>query len=94
MSDKLNKVIHKFFCTQPVLKAYLFGSYSRKKEHKNSDIDILIELEDGVDLFQFINIKLELEKLLNKPIDLVSTNGISPRLKPYIDKDKVLIYEK
>ncbi|MCK4466327.1 MAG: nucleotidyltransferase domain-containing protein [Bacteroidales bacterium] len=94
MSDKLNMAIQQFFSTQPVLKAYLFGSYSRKKERKNSDIDILIELEDGVDLFQFVNIKLELEKLLNKSVDLVSANGVSPRLKPYIDKDKVLIYEK
>lgn len=94
MSDKLNKAIQQFFSTQPVLKAYLFGSYSRKKEHKNSDIDIMIELEDGVDLFQFINIKLELEKILNRSVDLVSAHGVSPRLKPYIDKDKVLIYEK
>jgi uncharacterized protein len=53
-----------------------------------------VELEDDVDLFQFITIKLELEKLLKKPVDLVSMNGISPRIKPYIDKDKVLIYEK
>jgi hypothetical protein len=60
----------------------------------NSDIDILVELEDSVDLFQFISIKLELEKLLNKPVDLVSINGVSPRIKPYIEKDKVLIYEK
>jgi len=54
MSDKLNMAIQQFFSTQPVLKACLFGSYSRKKERKNSDIDILIELEDGIDLFQFV----------------------------------------
>jgi predicted nucleotidyltransferase len=94
VSDKLTKTIQQFFSTQPVLKAYLFGSQSRKWAQINSDIDILVELEDDVDLFQFITIKLELEKLLKKPVDLVSTNGISPRIKPYIDKDKVLIYEK
>jgi len=94
VSDKLTKAIQQFLSTQPVLKAYLFGSHSRKNMKINSDIDILVELEDSVDLFQFISIKLELEKLLNKPVDLVSINGVSPRIKPYIEKDKVLIYEK
>lgn len=94
MTDNLTKIIQQFLSTQPVPKAYLFGSHSRKHTKINSDIDILVELEDSVDLFQFINIKLELEKLLNKSVDIVSMNGVSPRIKPYIDKDKVLIYEK
>jgi len=94
MTEDINKIIKHYLIAQPVRKAYLFGSYARAEENSESDIDILIELEENVDLFQFINIKLELEKLINKPVDLVSSNGISPRLKPYIDKDKILIYEK
>jgi predicted nucleotidyltransferase len=94
MTEDINKIIKHYLTAQPVRKAYLFGSYARAEENSESDIDILIELEENVDLFQFINIKLELEKLINKPVDLVSSNGISPRLKPYIDKDKILIYEK
>lgn len=94
MTGDINKIIQHYLIAQPVRKAYLFGSYARAEENTESDIDILIELEENVDLFQFINIKLELEKLINKPVDLVSSNGISPRLKPYIDKDKILIYEK
>lgn len=79
---------------QPVRRAYLFGSFSRDEETDSSDIDILLELEEGVDLFDFISIKLQLEKILNKKVDLVSENGVSPRLRPYIENDKVLIYEK
>ena len=94
MTELKREKMQKFFRTQPVLKAYLFGSYSRGEKASDSDIDILIELEDGASLFQFINIKLQLEKLFNKPVDLVSANGISPRIKPYIDQDKILIYEK
>ena len=94
MTESINKIIQHYLYAQPVRKAYIFGSYARADENNESDIDILIELEENVDLFQFINIKLELEKLINKPVDLVSSNGISPRLKPYIDKDKILIYEK
>lgn len=86
--------IQEYLRNQPVNKAFLFGSHSRNEANENSDVDILIEFENNVDLFQFISIKLQLEKLLNQKIDLVSANGISPRIKPYIDKEKILIYEK
>ena len=83
-----------FFNKQPVLKAYLFGSYARDESSLDSDVDFLLEMEDNANLFQLISIKLNLEKLFNRSVDIVTTNGISPRLKPYIDKDKILIYER
>jgi len=89
-----NEILKKYFLSKPVIKAYLFGSFARNEEKTDSDIDILVELEDNVDLFQFALIKIELEKLLSRNVDLVSSNGVSPRLKPYIDNEKFLIYEK
>jgi len=83
-----------FFKTQPIQKVYLFGSFSRDEATGESDIDFLIDLDKKVDLFQFIEIKLNLEKILNSKIDLISSNGLSPRIKPYIEKEKILIYEK
>jgi len=83
-----------FFSRQPVSKAYLFGSYSREEATPESDIDILVDLERSVTLFQMISMQIELEKLLSRKVDLISSNGISPRLRPYIDHDKILIYEK
>ena len=83
-----------FLKTQPIQKAYLFGSHSRDEATKESDFDFLVDLEEKVDLFQFISIKLTLEKLLHTKVDLISSNGISPRIGPYIDKEKILIYEK
>ena len=80
--------------TQPVKKAFLFGSYARQEESPESDVDILLDLDHSVNLFQFISIKLSLEKLLNKSVDLLSTNGLSPRIKPFIDNNKILIYER
>ena len=47
-----------------------------------------------VNLFSFAKMKLQLEELLQKPVDLVSENGLSPHIKPFIDQEKVLIYEK
>jgi len=89
-----NKGAIEFLSSQPIQKAYIFGSYSRQDETNESDIDILVDLEKSVDLFQFISIKLTLEKMLKKNVDLISSNGLSPRIRNYIDNDKILIYEK
>jgi predicted nucleotidyltransferase len=86
--------LQKYFETQPVLKVYLFGSNARGESTPESDIDLLLEMEDNATLFELVSIKIHLENFFNRSVDVVTTNGISPRLKPYIDQDKVLIYER
>ncbi len=88
------KVIRDFLRSQPVKKAYLFGSYARGVQDEASDIDLIVELDDRVGLYQFVGIQLKLEELLKKKVDLVTLEGISPRLKPHIEKDKRLVYER
>jgi predicted nucleotidyltransferase len=84
-----------FFEDKPVIKAYLFGSYSRGEETPGSDVDILVELDYTQKVgIEFYSMQYELEKILEKKVDLVSANGVSKYIKPYIDNDKVLIYEK
>ena len=83
-----------FLKTQPIEKVYLFGSHSRNEATEDSDLDFLVDLEEKVDLFQFISIKLNLERILHTKVDLISSNGLSPRISPYIERDKILIYEK
>ena len=83
-----------FFKDQPVRKVSLFGSYARGDYRKESDVDFLVELERSTDLFRFIKIKLQLEALLQKTVDLISARGLSIRIKPTIDSEKFLIYEK
>jgi predicted nucleotidyltransferase len=87
--------IKNYFKTRPVLKAYLFGSYVRGVADKKSDIDILVDLDYSQKIgLQFIQMKLDLEKLLNSEVDLVSSNGMSKYIKPLVDVEKRLIYEK
>ncbi len=87
--------IKDYFKTRPVLKAYLFGSYVRGIADNKSDIDILVDLDYSQKIgLQFIQMKLDLEKLLNIQVDLVSSNGISKYIKPLVDVEKRLIYEK
>ena len=87
--------IKDYFKTRPVLKAYLFGSYVRGNADSSSDIDILVDLDYDQRIgLQFIQMKIDLEKLLNNKVDLVSSNGISKYIKPIVDKEKLLIYAK
>lgn len=73
----------------------MFGSYARNQQTDQSDIDILVELdyEKGADFFLFLDMQEELSELLAKKVDLVSANGLSKYVKPYIEADKRLIYD-
>lgn len=93
-SDKIESIV-KYFKTKPVLKAYLFGSYVRGEADAKSDIDILVDLDYTHNIgLQFIQMKFDLEKLLNSNVDLVSSNGLSKYIKPIIDNEKQLIYAR
>ena len=95
LDDSKIESIKNYFKTRPVLKAYLFGSFLHGDADITSDIDILVDLDyrERIGL-QFIQMKIDLEKLLNKKVDLVSSNGISKYIKPIVDKEKQLIYAK
>jgi predicted nucleotidyltransferase len=88
-------LISNFFSKQPVLKAYLFGSYGRGVGNENSDIDLLVELDYTQPIgLEFIQMQLDLQKLLSTKVDLVSARGLSKYLKPVLDKEKKLIYAR
>ncbi len=89
------KKIKAYFKTQPVLKAYLFGSYVRDEATKESDVDILVDLDYSQPVgLEFIQMKIDLQNLLSKNVDLVSSRGLSKYIKPYIDSEKVMIYAR
>lgn len=95
METKIKNQLKSFFRNKPVLRAYLFGSEARDESQENSDIDILVELDYTKPIgLEFVRMKLELEELLNKKVDLISSKGISKYIQPFINQDKILIYEK
>lgn len=79
----------------PVLKAYLFGSYARGQANLDSDIDILVDLDytKGIGL-KFIQMKLDLEQILNLKVDLVSSTGLSKYIQPIVNAEKKIIYAR
>ena len=87
--------IKAYFRTRPVLRAYLFGSYVRGQADKESDIDILVDLDYNEKIgLQFVQMKLDLEKLLNSKVDLVSSAGLSKYIKPIVENEKQIIYAR
>ena len=89
------QIVKEYFKGKPVLKAYLFGSYARNQADKNSDVDILVDLDYSKHIgLGFVKMQEDLQEKLHKNIDLVSANAISVHLQPFIEKDKMLIYER
>lgn len=57
----------------------IFGSVARGDATPSSDIDFLVEFEEGSSLFDLLHLTDELEKLLRCPVDVVSARGLKPR---------------
>jgi len=86
-----------YFKTQPVLKAWLFGSYARGEETPRSDIDILLEpdrSEKPFTLFTLGGMYMDLKEIFGKEVDLVENGSLRPYAEKKANQDKILIYER
>lgn len=93
--NELRERLKEYFSTQPVLKAYLFGSYTRSTQNQDSDIDILIELDPEIPVgMEYIQMYLDLKRLTGREVDLVTVKSLSPYIKEDVEKEKELIYER
>lgn len=95
------QVIHdiaEYFKTQPILKAWVFGSFARGEETPLSDIDILFQPDRSsgkpFTLFTIGNMYVELKELLGREVDLVEDGSLRPYAQIAADHDKRLIYER
>ena len=88
-------LLREYFAGQPVKQAHLFGSFARGSADAQSDVDILVELDHSRPIgLHFIQMGLDLEALLARRVDLVTTKALSPYVKPFVDRDKQLIYAR
>ena len=67
----------------------LFGSYASEENKEISDIDILVDFEEGADLFNFTGLALFLEEKLNCKVDVVPKNALREELKDGILKSVI-----
>lgn len=82
----LGKHKHQLFSDYPIKSLAIFGSYARREQNEESDIDILVEF-DGKIGARFIDLAEELEKILGFKVDLVSRKGIKDKYYQRIQSD-------
>lgn len=68
----------------------IFGSLVRK-ENKINDIDILVEFEEPIGFFQFMDLEEYLENLLSTKVDLVSKKALKPRIGRHILEETIYL---
>lgn len=96
-SQVIQQTIADYFKTQPVLKAWLFGSFARGEETPQSDVDILIVPDRSgkpFTLFTLGGMYMDLKELLGREIDLVEEGSLRPYAAESANRDKKLIYER
>lgn len=94
MEEYLVAKLRNYFSNQPISKAWLFGSRSLGEQRDDSDYDILVTFDDNVGLFKYASIVSDLERLLQKGVDLVTETSLLPWVRETVNREKILIYER
>lgn len=93
--DGLSKNLNKWRKEYGVKQIGLFGSYSRDEQIEPNDIDVVVEFNDaGLSFDNYMDLKICLEDLFQKPIDLVILNDIKPTLKSNILSTIIYVTEE
>ena len=96
-TQAMTRKIAEYFKTQPVVKAWLFGSFARGEEGPDSDVDILFVPDRSgkpFTLFTMGGMYMELRELLGREVDLVEEGSLRPYAAKTAERDKKLIYER
>ena len=69
----------------------IFGSYVRGEEREDSDLDILVEFDRKIDLFDFLELEEYLSEILGVKVDLVLKRALKPRIKESVLKEAIYL---
>lgn len=67
----------------------IFGSIARNQAKRNSDVDILVDFEKPVGLFEFARLKMYLEAMLGRRVDLVTPQALREELREDILRESI-----
>ena len=94
LDPEKNKIIIDYLQAFNPVKIGIFGSYARNESKPDSDLDILINLNTAISLFQLVRIERELSELLGVKVDLVTEGAIkNQKLRKYIEADLKIIFQ-
>ncbi|MBF0267336.1 MAG: nucleotidyltransferase family protein [Alphaproteobacteria bacterium] len=75
----------------PLRSMGVFGSYARGEQSEESDLDLLVELGDGMTLIDFVRLQQEIGDAVGINVDLAEKEALKPRIAPYILKEAVMV---
>lgn len=67
----------------------LFGSVARDEATETSDLDFLVEFEGAATFDRYMDLKIFLEDLFEKPIDLVTKRSLKPQIRQTILEESI-----
>ena len=92
MNNQLKDKLQNYFAGQPVKKAWVFGSFSRGEEKEDSDIDIMVVLDETQTVgLKFFAMLFDLKELLGREVDLVTEDSLLPFARESANKDKIRV---
>ncbi len=67
----------------------VFGSVSRGDARADSDVDFLVDLDEGRSLFDLGGLLMDLQEFLGCPVDVVTEKGLRPRIRERVLREAV-----
>jgi len=90
-TEELKRKIIPVLRRHGVVHAAIFGSFARGTPEEGSDLDMVIEFEGEKSLLDLIALRLELEELLGREIDLLTYRALHPRIRQRVLQEQVAI---
>ena len=69
----------------------VFGSMARGDDREGSDVDVLVTFEGKATFDNFMGLKLDLEDLFGRSVDLLTPKCLRPEMQAEIDKEAILV---
>ena len=82
--EKLRPIVLRVTQGYGVRNVRIFGSFARGEQRKTSDVDLLVDLPDGMTLFDLSGLKIDLEEALKRKVDVIPARSIKPALRETI----------
>ncbi|MBI5154211.1 nucleotidyltransferase family protein [Candidatus Poribacteria bacterium] len=89
MLDALRSAQPGWRARYPIARLSLFGSYARGEQTDASDVDLIVEFDGKLSLFQFIALEQEMAGQLGVRVDLVEREAMKPRIRVRAEKEEV-----
>ena len=87
--DEIRRKIEPTLRRYGVVRAALFGSAARGEARATSDLDFLVELEDGRSLLDLVGLQLELSDVLGVDTDVVTYRSLHPRMREQVLREQL-----